>query len=1077
MSNDPTKSSSDSLETDKKNISETDPPTSSSAQQVGAEDDLPDYEELTPEFLEDECIRGDFMLRWAVILLAVLLGSVLITESRLFVSIRSGEYMLSNGILPPRVDVFSATADGRPWANLGWMSDLILAATSSVLGFTGLSILCAATVGLSWWCLSKITIPGVTTWWGSICSLLALLALIPVFQPGATTITILGMTLLLWWLWSTSRSESLQHPWTLLVLMALWANLDSRSWIGLFALGLYAIGLVATSSGRSAIGRPRLMWIGGAIVAGAVVSPWPLRPLTQFLTAFREEAELIRYQGISEHFVRLSTYGLPAFWKSIDLFSFMALALVAFSFMTILLNRKRQQLGLSLLWLGINALGFFFAEAIAYAAIVNAVVATLNGQEWFHNRFGNDYSITTWNVLSSRVGRAIQVLTIFVLAYLSLNGALMGPQSRRIGLGLDPRWKNRIDSLEQEVLPNASSDRIFPTTPNQGDILIWAGKKPFVDSRLSLYFSGKENLLFVHQKTRAELFPSRDRAADAAAVSTWKSTLERFNVNDVLVRLWSPKPAYGPFFQLYTNENWALTGLGSAGGIFTRNDISSPELKAHVEKVQLKDFAKIAFQPAVPPEPVEIAAVWPLPVSRYDKWLIQKLDVVPPAAELASHYTSLVVNSAGFTAVQVSGLSLLAIQNCRKALSENPNHPLAYRTIGTALGLLLQAEAVAAGQQIPSETIRSQILTSAFSTAIASDEDPSDLLTLFQQLLNGRSIDTALEVLNRYDIAMTAYPEIKITAERKLEFDRTRKQLSDAVDAVQKQMDDAKSKGASPMDLAVVALGGNCPGLALKALEADMTKVISDPEMQLFYATLLLQNGRIENALEQVEGVGARLKGPQGANASPMFKKQWEAVTKLVYLSAMNLDEFVKLSDTDENGDWVSGLRGMLQLPFLGFQLPLQLEFWPAFQSRLAVAATIDVAEQWAVTQLGAARAELELGKLDAAKVRLQKIATRHPQFSQRPVVAMYLDALTGSKYQFPEVDLSEPDWITKFNELSKLKPATPAVESQPESKEKKEESEKPKADETPKPAETPKPDASPNPTGTEPSSSPKADE
>lgn len=1064
-----------------KKLSDTEPLNVAPPDQSGADDELPDYEELTPELLEDECIRGDFMLRWAVILLAILLGSVLITETRLLVSIRSGEYMLSHGILPPRVDVFSSTAEGHAWVNLNWLSDLVLAATSSILGFTGLSVLCAATVGFSWWCLSKISVPGVTSWWGSICSLLALVALIPVFQPGSTTLTILGLTLLLWWLWLTSRSETLQHPWTLVVLMVLWANLDSRSWLGLLALSLYAVGLLCTPTGRSVTGLARLKWICGAIVAGAIVSPWPLRPVTQFLTAYREEAEALAYQGLSEHFARFSTYGMPTFWSSIDIFSFTALALVVFSFLAILLNHKRQHLGLTLVWLGFNALGFFYSETIPYAAIINAIVATVNGQEWFYNRFGNNYSITSWNVLSSRAGRALQVLTIFVLAYLSLNGALMGPQSRRIGLGLDPRWKNRIESLENEVLPNVSSDRIFPTTPNQGDLLIWAGKKPFVDSRLSLYFSGKENLLSVYQKTRAELFPNRERSGNANDGSTWKATLDRFNVNDVLIRLWSPKPAYGPFFQLYANENWALTGLGSAAGNFTRKDIDSPELKAHLEKYQLNDFAKIAFQPATPPEPVEITAVWPLPVSQYDKWLIQKLDVVPPAAELASHYTSLVINRAGFTPVEASGLALLAIQHCRTALSENPNHPLAYRTLGTALGLMHQAEALASGQQIPSETIRSQILTSAFSTVVASDEDPSDLLTLFQHLLNSRSLDIALDVLDRYDVAMSAYPEIKITAERKLEFDRTRKQLSDAVDAVKKQFEEAKSKGAGPMDLAVVALGGNCPQLALSALEADMTKVISDPEMQLFYATLLLQNGRIENALEQVEGVGARLNGPQGANASPIFRKQWEAVTKLVYLSAMNLDGFVKLCDTDENDDWVSGLRGMLQLPFLGFQLPLQLEFWPAFQSRLAVAATIDVAEQWAMTQLSAARVELEMGKLDAAKQRLQKIAARHPQFSQRPIVAMYLNALTGSEYQFPGTNLSEPDWITKFNELSKLKSPTPAEKSQSEEKEKsKEKEEAPaasKPDNSQKPVENPKPDSSEKTTTPEVGSPPPVNE
>ena len=37
-------------------------------------DALPEVEPLTPELVEDEAIRGDFMIRWAVVLLAAPVG-------------------------------------------------------------------------------------------------------------------------------------------------------------------------------------------------------------------------------------------------------------------------------------------------------------------------------------------------------------------------------------------------------------------------------------------------------------------------------------------------------------------------------------------------------------------------------------------------------------------------------------------------------------------------------------------------------------------------------------------------------------------------------------------------------------------------------------------------------------------------------------------------------------------------------------------------------------------------------------------------------------------------------------------
>ena len=47
---------------------ETSPPVEQTAGAEG-DDEFLDYEPLTPELLEEEAIRGDFALRWAVVLL------------------------------------------------------------------------------------------------------------------------------------------------------------------------------------------------------------------------------------------------------------------------------------------------------------------------------------------------------------------------------------------------------------------------------------------------------------------------------------------------------------------------------------------------------------------------------------------------------------------------------------------------------------------------------------------------------------------------------------------------------------------------------------------------------------------------------------------------------------------------------------------------------------------------------------------------------------------------------------------------------------------------------------------------
>ena len=67
--------------------------------------------------VEDEAIRGDFEMKWAVILLAVLFGCTLVAESTTLVHVKTGQYLAGHGFLPPAKDVFSSTASDRPWIN------------------------------------------------------------------------------------------------------------------------------------------------------------------------------------------------------------------------------------------------------------------------------------------------------------------------------------------------------------------------------------------------------------------------------------------------------------------------------------------------------------------------------------------------------------------------------------------------------------------------------------------------------------------------------------------------------------------------------------------------------------------------------------------------------------------------------------------------------------------------------------------------------------------------------------------------------------------------------------------------
>ncbi|HAW29396.1 MAG TPA: hypothetical protein DCY03_14950, partial [Planctomycetaceae bacterium] len=69
--------------------------------QSAEEEGLPEWEPLTPELVEDEAIRGDFMLRWAAILLACLFAATYISDTETLVHVKTGQYLASHGFWPP----------------------------------------------------------------------------------------------------------------------------------------------------------------------------------------------------------------------------------------------------------------------------------------------------------------------------------------------------------------------------------------------------------------------------------------------------------------------------------------------------------------------------------------------------------------------------------------------------------------------------------------------------------------------------------------------------------------------------------------------------------------------------------------------------------------------------------------------------------------------------------------------------------------------------------------------------------------------------------------------------------------
>lgn len=988
----------------------------------GDDDPLPEFDELTPELMEDESLRGDFMLRWAVVLLALLLGWVYVTESRILVDIRSGQHMLSHGFLPPRTDVFSATAYGLPWVNLSWLSDIVLGAVEQSLGFAWLSVLCALVLAGAFWCLGRAAVPGFSTWWGSVCSALALVAVFPLVQPGPQSWTILGLALLVWILAAWSANPAGKAVWGLPVLFLFWANLSAWCWLGLLLLMVFTVG--ASLRGKTDQ-KERYSLALSTLVAlpiGVVASPWPGRPAVGFRQAWIEGVEARGFGGLSEFFPALM-YSLKdrMFWLTIDQFGIVALVLMVIALVSLVLNFRRHPWGWVALWLAANGVAVFLGPAVFYAALVNAAVATWNGQDWYRNRFSLEYSIDTWSVVWARAGRALCVLSLFFVAYLAVNGALMGAQGRRIGMGLDPRWQTRIESLNDTVLPDAYGEKFFPTTPAQGDLLIWLGYEPFLDSRLSLYRQ-EEDLLALYRTVRTELFlGSAATAEETDTEPEWKKVLERFEIAEVLVRLWGPLPPYEPMLRLLSNRDWTMTSLGAAGALFLRTDLEDEEMKTFAESHRATRFSRLAFQPERKPRVAELPPTWPAAQSSYDRWLIQKLEVAPASAQLAAHYEALLSGLSGFlTPQQGAGLALMAIHNCREALQDDANQPLPYRVLGSAYSVLQQIEqqaALAGGSSPEAGPYDPQIIAAAFSAVKASGGAAGDLMRLYQSLAAQQELDTAREVLGRLERALNESEESALPEEEQQRLNDMRQQLDDAIHQVQVQVDEARAQGAPRGQLVGIALQGRCPSLALSLLREDLTELTQAPDMQLLYSTLLLRTGNLESAWEQAEVLSDQIPHDKPTPTVMPLVTQWRMVTGSVNACVFDVSRSLDLWEAEQAGVLRQSLNALLQQPFASAAVPPLMDLWPAIEARLTASAAVDLPERWGQIQLQRVRGQLFLGRLETARELLEDFLERAPLHSQRPVAVFYLNQLSDREYPVaPEINVPE-EWIDPLAE------------------------------------------------------------
>lgn len=840
-------------------------------------EDLPEWEPLTPDIVEDEAIRGDFMLRWAVVLLALLIGCRQIVETNTLVQVKTGQMLAARGFWPPANDVLSSSASAHRWVNLHWLWDLISSGLFAVGEGIGLSLATALLVAATWWLLGKTSRAGISTWWGSIVGALTLLACHLQFSGRPETITLLGLAATMWWLqtWRASNEVASERPvslWWLVPGFVLWSNLDNRMFLGWMLLVLWGAGeFLGQSLGRArlTVTQRGLFWrvLGTAVVASCL-NPFGAQALRSPLALFGTEypawkpyvspvsglAEAGGYSLLNAELWRLSSDRLPLLAG--------VLVLVA-ALVTLILNRRRADLGDVLCLAGFTGLAALAAHELAAASLVAAAIATLNAQQWYQSSFRQAYSIEPKELLFTRGGRAVTVLAFFLLAVMAINQSLFGVNGKRVGVGLSPRLRNMVEAY-REATANTFDDRPFNFVPSQGDVLIWVGKKPFLDSRLSVFAGhGELDLLSLHDQARRSLAGLDDQPAEADSNSQplklvresvdWQLLFDRFELTHAMPRLFGGNPT--AYFRMLMNPNWRLTYFGAHCAVFHRSDSASPELKQFREE-HPHSFLKAAFQTK---EPHPLRTDWPRPRTTFQKFLSPPAMIasnkVLEAENLLMHLRGLMSGQISIEQPTAVALAHLAIRKANAALVDSADEALAYQHLGEAYSFLMTVESSigqSGGVQFQNPLRFYQAL-GAFHQAIKLEPRS---LALREHLLN------LLMKQNRIDLILRELQVIEELAANSssVESDELeqrhltlREKCASQRDAMTEQINSLLDQGQSGATLAPNVYASGFVLEAMRLLRSDPNELRQSADLQSLEGLLRFEAGEIEEAYQQFE--------------------------------------------------------------------------------------------------------------------------------------------------------------------------------------------------------------------------------
>ena len=1057
------------------------------------EDELPDDEPLTPELVEEEAIRGDFMLRWAAIFLAVLMAFGQINDTKPLVLIRSGDAMRANGFLPSRVDQFSMTMEGQSVANVSWMFDHLVSLSWLVGGEKGLTILKALLAGISAFLLVRISVPGVSSWWTSICAVFAIVACSTDFMPVPELITVLGMTLTMRLLVKHRLGKAEGLTWKLPMLIAVWCNFDSHAWVGAGVIVAYAVGsaisgrIAARKQSLAAVAEQKTLILPAVIaVLALLVNPFHinslLAPLTTYSTEYpamaaqrrlTTDAARIRFDGRVDFFSILN----PDAIKLFDHSHVAGIAILFVAAVMLLLSRSARDLGFLMVFAFVSFLVVMAAHELPASSIAAASIAGVVAQDWYRRSFNMKYSTDSKELMFSRGGRAATVLGLAMIGFCVVAARL--PGAVPLGFGFDKETEVTIETFKEQLEQLDPEARILHTLIEQGDMLIWSGRKSFVDSRVTPFgrrddmesVFGKHGAILdsmLLQRANSDPPTSEDpKEKESLArqhherLALAQQALRDYDITHIITRLAPPGPPdFSSVKNLTEAGGWLRTSIGPSAAILER--ITPTMTQAQAEKIVF-NLPRLAFKDRdLPMATLRQAATAP---SFYEKHVYRTRKASSSNRRLGMHY--LKIATAETQAPFVFAALNLAVRHLNLSLNETPDDLEAYKSLGQCYATFNVGEQLFQGENASQRIAQVRYLQAVMAFRQATVIEPADKLAwqnLYELHLQRNRLDLAVECLETFLKLEDESPqesgdeyEDRITSlyQRKTELkeqitqaeEQVKTSVEQQIAAMKKQQEADKSAkensgeaktaeeaaAEESMVVFITAMGYNSagqPGKALEVMKAQAEAIRANPLGSILLGQLLLETGELEEAHRMLSLMSQdAMKQPEA-----MGGVEWQLYTGI---SQLGIGDYPSADET-----WTSQLSFLNRQISSGqaygsilYSLPMiadanmavngAVPVWPFRNSTMSGDAIQSMNEGRAEISLLLGLIQLEEGNLANARKSLSRIITDYGITRSSTMARFYYSMLDDKA-----LSLFEQNFSRAWEEFEYPGEVLPAVEN-----------------------------------------------